>query len=144
MPSPHESAVAALQTALAGHTATVLREHDLPVVCPAEGLVNIAPGNPEDVGARLGVGVREWEATVDLEHVVQGADASTRDAAMDALLVETAALVLADRTLGGAVDWIEVGGVQASDTVPMQGAESLKGAVLPVTLFYETTDNPME
>jgi len=67
-----------------------------------------------------------------------------RAAALDMLLSQVAALLLADRSLGGMVSWLEPGAPQASDTVPMEGAESLKGAVLPVTLFYETPQNPME
>ncbi|MBU2960064.1 hypothetical protein KO516_04315, partial [Citreicella sp. C3M06] len=63
---------------------------------------------------------------------------------LDVALVSLSALVLADRQLGGAVDWIEVGAPQQTEAVPMQGAETLAGAVLPVTIFYETTDNPME
>ncbi|WP_146592205.1 hypothetical protein [Puniceibacterium confluentis] len=144
MPSPHESAIAALLSALSGHAATVIRESDLPVDCPDAGLVNVVPEDPEDVGQHLGTGTREWERPVDLETVVRGPDAATRDAALDAALVSLAALLLADRTLGGAVDWIEVGAPQENEAVPMMGAETLKGAVLPVTLFYETTDNPME
>ncbi len=144
MPSTHEAALLALQAALAGHAATVLREPDLPLEYPAGGLVNLAPDSPVEEGVRLGTGVREWSRDVDLEHVVQGADAEERDADIDAAMRQTAALLLSDRTLGGAVDWLELSAPKESDSVPMPGAETLKGAVLVATLFYETTLNPME
>lgn len=144
MASPHETALLALQAALAGHGATIIREPDLPLSYPDGGLVNLAPANPVEEGVRLGTGVREWSREVDLEHVVQGADAVQRDADLDLALVRTAALLLADQTLGGAVDWLELSAPKESESVPMPGAETLKGAVLVATLFYETTHNPME
>lgn len=144
MASPHETALLALQAALAGHGATIIREPDLPLSYPDGGLVNLAPANPVEEGVRLGTGVREWSREVDLEHVVQGADAVQRDADLDSALARTAALLLADQTLGGAVDWLELSAPKESESVSMLGAETLKGEVLVATLFYETTHNPME
>lgn len=144
MPSTIETAIVALQSALSGHAATVLREADLPEECPPEGVINIVPSDPREVGRHLGVGRREWECVVELEAVVRGPDASSRNAALDAVLVAAADLLVADRTLGGAVDYLDLGGPTEIDVVPMLGAETLKGAVLTATLFYETTDNPME
>ncbi|MDO6587702.1 hypothetical protein Q4543_19505 [Salipiger sp. 1_MG-2023] len=144
MPSPHEAPVLALLTAIAGHVASVMREHDLPIACPDQGLINLVPGDPQEEGVRLGAMAREWVREIDCELVVHGATAAARADALDAALVSLSTLVLADRQLGGAVDWIEVGAPQQTEAVPMQGAETLAGAVLPVTIFYETTDNPME
>ncbi len=144
MPSKHEAAIVALQGQLEAHEAAIFREHDLPEGCPLEGLINIVPGDPQEMGVRLGTGVREWQRGVELECVVQGADAATRDAAIDAVLTSAAALLMADRTLGGAVDFLVPGAPEESEAVPMPGAESLKGAVLSVALFYETPENPME
>ncbi|APZ53744.1 hypothetical protein [Salipiger abyssi] len=144
MPSKHEAAILALQSALSGHASDILREQDLPVECPENGVINIVPGDPEDVGAHLGTGRIEWQRPVELEAVVQGTEAAARNAEMDAALGDVAARLVADRTLAGAVDYLLLSAPEESDTVPMQGAESLKGAVLTVTLFYETTENPME
>ncbi|WP_371398911.1 hypothetical protein [Marinovum algicola] len=144
MPSKHETAILALQAALAPHAATILREYELPEFCPPAGLINIVPGNAEEVGTRLGTGVREWQRPVELECVVQEADAAARDSAIDAALVSAATFLMADRTLGGAIDYLVPGAPEESEAVPMPGAESLKGSVLSVTLFYETTENPME
>ena len=144
MTSRHEAALDAILSALAPLAAQVMREEDLPVFCPPEGLVNLVPEDPEEEGQQLGTGIREWSRPVELECVVQAAEGPARAAALDMLLSQVAALLLADRSLGGMVSWLEPGAPQASDTVPMEGAESLKGAVLPVTLYYETPQNPME
>lgn len=144
MPSKHEAAIVSLQDILEAHSAEIFREHDLPEDCPPEGLINIVPGDPQEVGVRLGTGVREWQRSVELECVVQGADAAARDALIDAVLTEAATLLMADRTLAGAVDFLVPGAPEESEAVPMPGAESLKGSVLSVSLFYETPENPME
>lgn len=144
MPSTHETAISALVAALAPLFADVLREAELPHACPAEGLVNVQPADPEEGEQHLGTGTREFERDIELECVVQGSDAEARDAALDVLLRSVAAQLLADRSLGGAVTYLRVEAPQGTDVVPMDGAESLKGAVLPVTIYYETPDNPME
>jgi len=144
MPSKIETALVALQDALSGHAATVLRSADLPVECPEAGLLNIVPGDPREVGRQLGTGRREFECVIEIEAVVQGATDTLRDAGLDASLASAAGLLLADRSLGGAVDYLDIDAPQETDEVPMAGAETLMGAVLPVTLFYVTTANPME
>lgn len=144
MPSTHETAIAALVAALTPHPARVLREAELPHACPANGLINVQPADPDEGEQHLGTGTREFERDIDLECVVQGSDAEERDAGLDALMQGVAALLLADRSLGGAVTYLRVNAPQGTDVVPMDGAESLKGAVLPVTIYYETPDNPME
>ena len=45
----------------------------------------------------------------------------------------------ADRTLGGAVDWLEWSAPQTSD-LAIDGAGAIAGAVVTVTLFYVTPD----
>ncbi|WP_226560743.1 hypothetical protein [Salipiger thiooxidans] len=145
MTSPHEAAILALQASIDAHAATVIRESDFPAVCPAAGLINLVPMDPEEQAVRLGVGVSEWQRVVELETIVQAATEPERSAALDTALAALASLLAADCSLSGAVDWLVMGAPQQSDAVPMQGAETLKGAVLPVTLFYETTTaNPME
>ena len=144
MPSKIETALVALQNVLSGHVATVLRSADLPVECPEAGVLNIVPGDPREVGRQLGTGRREFECVIEIEAVVQGATDTLRDAGLDASLISAAGLLLADRSLGGAVDYLDIDAPQETDEVPMAGAETLKGAVLPVTLFYVTTANPME
>jgi len=143
MTTVHENVVLALETALGAHTAEVLRERDLPATCPPEGLVNLVPGDPVEDGVRLGTGIREWRREIELEHLVTDRQAVTRNTLLDALLATTGQ-VLSGSTLGGAVDYLHLGPPQDADDVPMAGAETIRGAVVTVTLFYETSDNPME
>lgn len=144
MASPHESAITALMLGLTTHPAVILREEDLPQLCPDEGLINLVPEDPEEQGQHLGTGTREWQRRVELECVVQHGDGAVRTTRIDTALSLAAALLVSDSTLGGAVTWLRLDAPLDSDTVPISGAESLRAAVLPVTLFYETSDNPME
>jgi hypothetical protein len=59
---------------------------------------------------------------------VQGAD---RDAAFDTLTTSIGAALAADRTLGGLCDWVEAEAPRPVD-LPVDGAASLKAAVIPV------------
>ena len=67
---------------------------------------------------------------------MQGAD---RDAAFDTLTASIGAAIAADRTLGGHCDWVEAEAPRAVD-LPVEGAASLKAAVIPVVLHYSTAD----
>ena len=72
----------------------------------------------------------------EIEAVVQGAD---RDAAFDTLTASIGAALAADRTLGGFCDWVEAEAPRPVD-LPVEGAASLKAAVIPVVLHYSTAD----
>ena len=139
----HEAIIQALVAALAGHPSVVTREAELPQVCPPTGILNLMPRDPEEVGRRLGIGMREITRVVDLECVVQSGDPAIRATLLDTSLSAIGALLVGS-TLGGLVDYLDVGEPVGADEVPMEGAASLKGATVPVTLFYETSNNPME
>ena len=72
------------------------------------------------------------------EAVVQGAD---RDAAFDTLCAGIGAARAADRTLGSLCDWVEAEAPRPVD-LPVEGAASLKAAVIPLVLHY-TTCHPL-
>ena len=67
---------------------------------------------------------------------MQGAD---RDAAFDTLTVSIGAAIAAERTLDGICDWVEVEEPRPVD-LPVEGAASLKAAVITVVLHYSTVD----
>jgi hypothetical protein len=67
---------------------------------------------------------------------VQGAD---RDATFDTLCASIATAIAANRTLGGLCDWVEAEAPRPID-LPVEGAASLKAAVIPVILHYSTAD----
>ncbi|MEZ5747595.1 MAG: acyl-CoA transferase, partial [Paracoccaceae bacterium] len=70
------------------------------------------------------------------EAVVQGAD---REVAFDTLCASVGGAIAANRTLGGLCDWVEAEAPRPVD-LPIEGAASLKAAVIPVVLHYSTAD----
>ena len=62
-----------------------------------------------------------------------------RDTAFDTLCASIGAVLAADRTLGGLCDWVEAEAPRPVD-LPVEGAASLKAAVIPVILHYSTSD----
>jgi hypothetical protein len=48
-------------------------------------------------------------------------------------------VIIAEPTLGGLCDWIEAEAPQPVD-LPVEGAVSLKAAVIPVVLHYAVSD----
>lgn len=143
MTTRHEAITVALVAALAGHPSEVMREQDLPQRCPAAGILNVVPQDPVGAGTRLGAGIMEWSRAYHFELVVQGADAASRNQQLDASIAQIGA-ILHGATLGGAIDYLDLGPPTEADHVPMEGAASLKGAVVVATVFYETSDNPLE
>lgn len=65
--------------------------------------------------------------------------AATRDTAFDTLCASIGGAIAADRTLGGLCDWVEAEAPRPVD-LPVEGAASLKAAVIPVVLHYTTAD----
>ncbi|WP_068305959.1 acyl-CoA transferase [Pararhodobacter sp. CCB-MM2] len=89
---------------------TALRGDVLPERVPAEGLLILRDGEPGEPKVTLSPLRYHYQHRAEIEAVVQG---TVRDAA--------------DRTLGRLCDWVE-------------GAASLKAAVIPVILHYTTAD----
>ena len=67
---------------------------------------------------------------------MQGAD---RDAVFDNLCASVGAVTASDRTLSGLCDWVEAEAPRPVD-LPIEGAASLKAAVIPIVLHYSTAD----
>ena len=64
---------------------------------------------------------------------------SQRDTAFDTICASIGAALVADRTLGGLCDWVEAEAPRPVD-LAVEGAASLKAAVIPVILHYSTAD----
>lgn len=144
MPTVHEYVADALHSVLdAVLVQDVTRESVLPVTCPSSGLVNINLEDADEIGRRLGTGVREWSRVAEVEIVVEDPDETAANAALDAILAQIGA-GLSDVTLGGAVEYLDLSAPVGADDIPMEGAATLKGAVVEVTLYYTTGNNPME
>jgi hypothetical protein len=78
-----------------------------------------------------------WQHQVAIELFVVDPDAAVRDARMDGLLVELAALIDMDRTLGGQIEYTEIGPPKFDELAP-DGTGGIKACVLPVVLHYSS------
>lgn len=136
MPTTFETILSALYTRLAALPATTRRGEVLPERVPASGLLILRDGEPGEPEVTLSPLRYHYQHRAEIEAVVQG---TNRDAAFDSLCASIGGALAADRTLGGLCDWVEAEAPQPVD-LPVDGAASLKAAVIPVILHYSTTD----
>jgi len=136
MPTTRETILTALHTVLQTLPATALRGDVLPERVPADGLLILRDGDPGDPAVTLSPLTYHYQHRSELEVIVQGAD---RDTGFAALCGQIGAVIAADRTLSGRCDWIEAEAPQPVD-LPVEGAASLKAAVILVVLHYSTAD----
>ena len=136
MPSPRETILTALHTRFSVLPAIVLRGEVLPERVPAAGLLILRDGEPGEPEVTLSPLAYHYQHRAEIEAVVQGA---ARDATFDALIASIGTALSTDRTLGGLCDWVEAEAPQSVD-LPVEGAASLKAAVIPVILSYSTAD----
>ncbi len=134
--TPRETILVALHARLSALPATALRGDVLPERMPVEGLMILRDGEPGAPEVTLSPLRYHYQHRAEIEAVVQGAD---RDAAVDTLTASIGAALAADRTLGGFCDWVEAEAPRPVD-LPVEGAASLKAAVIPVVLHYSTAD----
>ena len=124
------------QAPLITATGAVYHRLHLPERMPVEGLMILRDGEPGAPEVTLSPLRYHYQHRAEIEAVVQGAD---RDAAFDTLTASIGAALAADRTLGGFCDWVEAEAPRPVD-LPVEGAASLKAAVIPVVLHYSTAD----
>lgn len=136
MPSLRETILAALHTRLLALPATALRGDVLPERVPSAGVLILRDGEPGEPEVTLSPLRYHYQHRAEIEAVVQGTD---RDAIFDTLCAIIGAAIDADRTLGGLCDWVETEGPRSVD-LPIEGAASLKAAVISVVLHYSTAD----
>ena len=134
--TPRETILAALHARLSALPATALRGEVLPERVPADGLLILRDGEPGDPEVTLSPLRYHYQHRAEIEAIIQG---TGRDVAFDTLCASIGTAITADRTLGGLCDWIEAEAPQPVD-LPVEGAASLKAAVIPVVLHYSTSD----
>jgi hypothetical protein len=139
MPTTREAILQSLYTLLQTLPATALRGEVLPERVPASGLIILRDGDPGDPEVLLSPLLYLYDHRAEIEVVVQAGDPATRDAALDTVLASIGAAFAADRTLGGLCDWVEPEAPKPVD-LPLDGAATLKAAVVPVILTYATAD----
>ena len=138
MPTTRETILTALTDLLSTipHV-PVLRGEVLPERIPPAGLMILRNGNPGEPGVTLSPLMYHYQHRAELEVIVQST--AQRDSLFDALTAQIGAVIAADRTLGGLCDWVEPEAPEPVD-LPVEGAPSLKAAVVPMLLHYATTD----
>ncbi len=136
MPTLRETILTALHARLSALPANALRSDVLPERVPPDGLLILRDGDPGEPEVTLSPAAYHYQHRADIEAVVQGANLDT---AFDALCASIGTAIAADRTLGGLCDRVEAEAPRPVD-LPVEGAASLKAAVIPVILHYTTAD----
>ena len=137
MSSKRETILAALHARLQTLAAPVLRGEVLPERIPASGLIILRDGKPGEPEVTLSPLTYFYEHRAELEVVIQAG--TGRDALFDVLTANIGAVLATDRTLGGLCDWVEAEAPEPVD-LPIEGAASLKAAVIIVVLHYASPD----
>jgi len=136
MPTTRELVLAALHARLQALAALSLRDEVLPERIPAAGLIILRDGQPGEPEVTLSPLRYHYQHRTELEVVVQAG--TGRASAFDDLISAIGTALEADRTLGGLCDWVEPE-APASVDLPVEGAASLKAAVITVVLHYSTS-----
>ena len=134
--SLREIILTALYARVSELPATALRGEVLPERVPALGLLILRDGEPGEPEVTLSPLSYHYQHRAEIEAVVQGPD---RDVLFDTLTASIGTVLAADRTLGGLCEWVEAEAPQPVD-LPVEGAASLKAAVIPVVLHYSMAD----
>lgn len=139
-PSQRESAIGALfavlgQLSLGTSGTTVKRNAALPERVGDHAMAILRDGEMGEPEVSLSPLTYHWQHQVAVELFVADPDASERDKRMDELLVELAALIDADRTLGGVIEYAEIGPPKFDELAP-DGSSGIKACLLPVVLHY--------
>ena len=137
MPTPRETTIAALHARLQTLAATVLRDEVLPERITLAGLIILRDGQPGEPEVTLSPLRYHFQHRAELEVIVQAAN--DRATAFDTLIAAIGTALATDRTLGGLCDWVEAE-APASVDLPVDGAVSLKAAMITVVLHYTTAD----
>jgi len=131
-----QTLLAALQTVPG---ATALRGAILPERIPTGGLLILRDGDPGTPEVTLSPLQYYYEYRAEIEVIVQGKTPTARANAFDTLVQAIGAALAIDRSLGGLCDWMEAEAPQPVD-LPIEGAEGLKAAIIPIILNYTTAD----
>jgi len=131
--SQRENAIGALFAVLGELSlgATVKRNAALPERVTDQAMAILRDGEMGEPEVSLSPLTYHWQHQVAIELFVADPDASARDARMDGLLTELASLIEADRTLGGVIEYAEIGPPKFDELAP-EGNGGIKACLLPV------------
>jgi hypothetical protein len=139
-PSQRESAIGALFAVLGQLSlgTTVKRNAALPERVSDHAMAILRDGEMGEPEVSLSPLTYNWQHQVAIELFVADSDASARDARMDGLLVELAVLIEADRTLGGVIEYADIGPPKFDELAP-DGSSGIKACLLPMVLHYSSS-----
>lgn len=147
--SARETAITALLANLRATAAArpsprpqVYRNETYPQKLPSGGLVVLRDGETAVAEAIMSPLRFHIEHESQVEIIVGGESADARSQALDALLVAFAAGIASARTLGGAVEYAEIGPADLED-IEYEGAAPLRAARFTVTLQFSAADTPL-
>ena len=139
MPSVREQILTALLARLETVPGTTAkREAPLPETVPAGGLIILRDGDPGDPDVVLSPVTYLWEHQTEIEVILQR-DQDDDGAALDSLLMAVGVALSADRSLGDLAEWLDWSAPKTSG-LAIDGAASLHGATVPVTIHYSSAD----
>ena len=120
----------------------MLRGETVPQRIAPGGLVMIQDGETVEETAILSP--LRWQVRHVAEVVVAAAGPTPehRAASLDALLVDVASAIVADRSLGGAVEWVQPDS-PSFDDLEFEGAAPIRAASVPVSLWFTTSETPL-
>ncbi len=137
MPTTFETILAALHVRLQNLAAAVLRDEVLPERIPPAGLIILRDGQPGEPEVTLSPLRYHYRHRAELEVIAQAAN--DRATAFDTLIAALGSALATDRTLGGLCNWVEAEAPASAD-LPIDGAVTLKAAIVTVVLHYTTAD----
>lgn len=134
MPSRVETILDALRDLLEVATgAEVVRNEGQEIRVGAAGFINLRDGEPGDPEVSMCPLTYHYER-VAMAEVIAPADGDT-----DPLTVAMGTAIVANRTLGGLVDWMEAQAAETGD-LDTDGGTTLRVAMVPIRLHYATHD----
>lgn len=137
--SQREDAIGALFAVLGQLSlgATVKRNAALPERVKDQAMAILRDGEMGEPEVSLSPLTYHWQHQVAIELFMAEPDTNARDARMDGLLMELATLVEADRTLGGVIEYAEIGPPKFDELAP-DGTSGIKACLVPVVLHYSS------
>lgn len=116
---------------------TVLRNEVFPARIPSEGLLILRDGKQDEPEITMSPTIYHYQHRAELEVIVQDPGS-----VLDDLLVTIAQALEGETTLDGAVDYLRIETAEFLSE-PVEGAPTIRGAVIPIILEYSTS-NPLQ
>lgn len=117
----------------------VKRNETLPQVIPETGIVMLRDGKQGEPEIILSPPMCIFKHETEVEVIVQAVKPEDRDKKLDGILEQIGVLLSSDVTLRGLTDYVYPKPPEIIDEY-IEGAPTMKAAVIPVVLEYSTTN----